>query len=284
MLVRWIYKVHFLLYNYLGLSSTSIRENLQWMGANPQETGIDQYYQAILAIQARVIEGQCQVLARVAGQMAETVQRGGRLFVFGTGHSHMLAEEAFYRAGGLAAATPIFSALLMLHENPALGSRLERTAGLAKPLLDWYSPRPGEMLFIFSNSGVNRLPVEMAIDARSAGLFVVSISSHAYARVAPLSEHGKRLHEVVDLAIDNGLEPGDALVEIGEQGWRVGAGSTLIGSLIWNCLVTGCAARLAASGGALPVFASLNMAGAAGHNAALLEQWRLVNPHLPPGT
>ena len=71
MLVQWIYKVHFLLYNYLALSSTSIRKSFQLMSANPEETGIDQYYQAILAAQARVIESQGQVLARAACQMAD---------------------------------------------------------------------------------------------------------------------------------------------------------------------------------------------------------------------
>lgn len=253
------------------------------MSVRPEDTGIDRYYQTILAIQARLMETQRTVMAQVASQMAETVQRGGRLFVFGTGHSHMLAEEAFYRAGGLAAATPVFASILMLHEDPALSSRLERTAGLAKPLLDGYNPQAGEMLFIFSNSGVNYLPVEMALVARQLGQFVVSISSHAYARVAPLSELGRRLYEVADLAIDNGVEPGDGLIAAGEQGWRVGAGSTLMGALIWNCLVCGCAERLGASGVDLPVFASLNMPGAAGHNAALLEQWRTVNTHLPRG-
>ena len=52
----------------------------------------------------------------------------------------MLAEEAFYRAGGLAAVVPIFSSALMLHQNPALSSRLERTEGLAAVLLDHYRP------------------------------------------------------------------------------------------------------------------------------------------------
>jgi uncharacterized phosphosugar-binding protein len=254
------------------------------MSTRPEETGIERYYLAIQALQTRVIEGQRKTLAQAANQMAETVQRGGRLLVFGSGHSHMLAEEAFYRAGGLAAATPVFSAMLMLHENPDLCSRLERTPGLAEPLLNWYQPKKGEMLFIVSNSGVNQLPVEMALYARKLGLFVVSISSHAYASVAPLSQLGKRLHEITDLAIDNGVEPGDALVEAGDSGWRVGPGSTVIGALIWNCLVAGCVERLQALGVDAPLFASFNMPGAAEHNQALLGRWSSINPHLPPGS
>lgn len=250
------------------------------MGELPDTPGIDRYYHTILELAEQVITGQRALLSQAAAQMAATIQRDGRIFLFGTGHSHLIAEEAFYRAGGLAAATPVFSTLVMLHENPALSSHLERTAGLAGLLLDPYHPQPGELIFIISNSGVNRLPVEMALAAQERGLFVVSISSLAYARQAPLSELGKRLDEVADLSLDNGLPPGDALAPLGVDGWQVGPGSTVLVALLWNSLVVETAYRLQTAGQLPPVFISLNMPGAAEHNQALLEHWRKVNPHL----
>jgi hypothetical protein len=42
----------------------------------------------------------------------------------------------------------------------------------------------------------------------------MTVSSWASARVAPLSAIGKRLDEVADLAIDNGGQPGAALVPV----------------------------------------------------------------------
>ena len=243
-------------------------------------SGIDGYFQSIQALQSRVIEGQRQLLLRIADRMAETIRRDGRIFVFGTGHSHMLAEEAFFRAGGLASVTPIFASMLMLHESPTMSSLLERTAGLAGPLLDEYEPQPGEMIFIYSNSGVNQMPVEMALEAKKRGLFVVSVSSWAYARVAPLSSIGKRLDEAADLAIDNGGEPGDALAPVEGAGWKVGPSSTVIGALIWNCLVTEAVYRLRAMGEEPPVIVSFNIQGAAERNTAHLAKWRKVNRHL----
>lgn len=247
---------------------------------DPRLGGMQRYLEAIAALQARVVASQAAVLARVAAQMVETLKQDLRILVFGTGHSHLIAEEAFYRAGGLAAAVPIFSPPLMLHEDAALSSLLERQEGLAEPLLAPYEPQPGEMLFVFSNSGVNQLPVEMALAGRARGLYVVGVSAHAYARVAPLSGTGRRLDEVVDAAIDNGGLPGDALVLAGPSGWRVGPSSTIIAALIWNGLVTEAVSRLQAEGIEAPVFASLNMDGAAAHNEALLEKWRGTNPHL----
>jgi uncharacterized phosphosugar-binding protein len=244
--------------------------------------GITQYLTAIQDLLRRVIDTQAATLEQVAERMLETVRNGKRIFIFGTGHSHMMAEEAFYRAGGLAAAAPIFMSDLMLHGNPDLGSRLERTPGIAAILLDQYQCQPGEMLFVYSNSGVNHLPVEISTLARQRGLVVVGVCSRAYAQVAPLSALGKRLDEVADYVIDNLGVPGDGLVPLDGSDWRVGPSSTIMGAFIWNALITEVLTRLNASGEELPVYASFNMRGAAAHNKGLLQEWGSINPHLQP--
>jgi uncharacterized phosphosugar-binding protein len=250
--------------------------------------GLRGFFQAAAALQERVIETQQAILLRVAQRMADTIRRDGRIFLFGTGHSHMLVEEGFFRAGGLAAVVPIFSSALMLHEHVQLSSRLERTPGVAVDLLNQYPTRPGDMLFVFSNSGVNQIPVEMALAGRERGLWVVGVCSLAYARLAPQSALGKSLDEVADELIDNGGVPGDGLLEVPNTAWRVGSTSTVTGALIWNCLVAETVFQLqrghyagALPPGVLPLFASFNMAGGADHNAVVLQQWARRNPHLP---
>jgi uncharacterized phosphosugar-binding protein len=242
--------------------------------------GIARYISAIQELQTRVIESQASTLDQVAARMVETVRNGRRIFVFGTGHSHMMAEESFYRAGGLAAAVPILVTDLMLHENPDLGSRLERTPGLAPILLDLYQVQAGEMLFVYSNSGVNQLPVEIAIQAQGRGLLVVAVCSRAYAWIAPLSSIGKRLDEVADYVIDNLGVPGDGLVPLDGTDWRVGPSSTILGAAIWNALITETIFRLQAAGEELPLYASFNMSGAADNNRRILQRWSPGNPHL----
>lgn len=250
------------------------------MTDEPLTNGIERFYQAICEMQEKVILSQREQLEQAARQMAQVIAGGGRIFLFGSGHSHLILEEAFYRAGGLAPATPIFSSLLMLHENPALSSRLERTPGLAAPLLERYQPAPGEILVIISNSGVNQLPLEMAQLGREKGMFIITLSSLAYSRVAPLSALGKRLNELADIALDNGGIPGDALVEVGQVGWRAGPSSTILVALMWNCLVVECSRLLVEAGHRPPIFGSFNMPNAAEWNADLLAEWRELNPHL----
>jgi uncharacterized phosphosugar-binding protein len=242
--------------------------------------GIERYLTAIQALQSRMIESQHEVLRQVAEAMTSTVERNGRIFTFGTGHSHSVAMEGQHRAGGLAAVVNIAYNGLLLHEGLTLATLLERTPGLAEPLLNRYQPQAGDMLFVFSNSGVNAAPVEMALVARKRGLIVVAVCSMAYARVAPLSPIGRRLFEVADFILDNGGEPGDALLPLNESGWRVGPSSTIVGALLWHCLVTEVVFRLQARSASLPILISSNMPGAEEHNAALLRQWGSRNPHL----
>jgi uncharacterized phosphosugar-binding protein len=243
-------------------------------------TALDQYFEAVRELEAYVIQSQRALLIEVAERMAETTRRDQRIFLFGTGHSHLLAEEGFYRAGGLANVVPILAEHFMLHSMPTLGSRLERMPGLADMILDRYAPEPDEMLFIFSNSGVNQLPVEVALRGRDRKMLVVGISSFRYASQAPLSDLGLRLDQAVDLALDNGGTPGDALLELPEFPWRVAPSSTVICALLWNCLVSETARLLLQSGVTPPIFVSLNVTGAAEHNQALLEKWRRRNIHL----
>ncbi len=245
-------------------------------------TGVNLYYEAITQIQSQVIENQHDRLCQIAGIMAEIIRRDRRIFLFGTGHSHLLAEEGFFRAGGLAAAAPIFTPqALMLHESARMSSQLERIPELAVALLDEYEPESGELLIIYADSGSNALPVQMAIEAKARGLITVGVCSLKYAHLAPLSRVGKKLFEVADFVIDNGGTPGDALVEVEGSTWRAAASSTLIGALIWNCLLTETVQRLVAYGVEPPIFASYNLPGAIEHNRALLAKWSKINPHLP---
>ena len=82
-----------------------------------------------------------------AGQMlAQVLENDGLLYVFGCGHSHMLAEELFYRAGGLAPVYPIFETAAMLHEGAAKSSQIERMSGYAQHVIARYPIGPKDCL------------------------------------------------------------------------------------------------------------------------------------------
>ena len=245
-----------------------------------QMFGARNYMQAIRALLDEVATSQANAIDQAVIEVIRAVKSGGIIYLFGSGHSHMLAEEGHYRAGGFAPVTPILATNLMIHECATASSRYERLPGVAPIIFSRYNPIEKDVLFIFSNSGVNAVPVEMALTAQRAGVTVIGVLSRQYCSQAPLSPLGKRLYEVVDIVIDNRIPPGDAMVEVGQSGLRSGAASTIVGAFLLNAILTEAVCRLSAEGEVPPVYISSNMPGAAAHNASLLERYKPRNPHL----
>lgn len=244
-------------------------------------SGAQSYMSAVRKSLEAIAQSQVEAINQAAQAVARAVESNGIIYLFGTGHSHMLAEEGHYRAGGLAAVCPVLNSGLMLHEGATLSTQLERTSGLGPAILARYGPCEEDVLIIFSNSGVNNVPVEMAIAAKEIGMTVIAVIAADYAARAPLGSTGKKLSDIADIVVDNQGPPGDALVEVDGQGLRVGPLSTIAGAFILNAILTEAIGRMVASGDRMPpVYVSANMPGAAEHNAALIAAYRTRNPHL----
>ena len=84
------------------------------------------YYQAVKGQIEALGDSQMTQIETAAGWFAEAMNAGRLVYVFGTGHSHMLAEELFYRAGGLARVVPMLHPPLMLHESASTSTQAER--------------------------------------------------------------------------------------------------------------------------------------------------------------
>jgi uncharacterized phosphosugar-binding protein len=160
----------------------------------------------------------------------------------------------------------------MLHASAPLSTSLERLPGLAAAILDDQPLMVGDVLVIASNSGSNAVITEMARLARERGVRTVAITSldHATSEAARVAGH-VRLHELVDVSIDNGGVVGDAAVEIAGLPTRVGPTSTVIGAAIANALVAEAVERLVERGLQPAVFTSANVAGGDAANAVHLE-------------
>ena len=77
----------------------------------------------------RVLATQLSAIERAGDLVAAAIAADALVHVFGSGHSHMLAEEFFYRAGGLAAVDPILRDELMLHRSAVESTVFEREPG-----------------------------------------------------------------------------------------------------------------------------------------------------------
>ena len=238
---------------------------------------IKEYTSNINRILKKIIKEEEPKFKKCAKLITASYKHGGQLYIFGTGHSRLLGEESFHRAGGFAAACPIRDDNLSFKRGARKATTLERTPGIAKKALDKYKLSKKDTLMIVSNSGVNQAPVEAAIIAKKKKIKTISISSIEYSNKAPLSELKKRLYEITDISIDNKIPPGDAIVKVNDN--MVGPVSTITGSFILNSILIE-VANLLKNEKIFPFYISVNMPNAKKNNDILEKKFRKINPHL----
>jgi uncharacterized phosphosugar-binding protein len=198
------------------------------------------------------------------------------VFIFGCSHAGILAEEVFYRTGGLAVINPIFFPGFMLNTRPiTMTSQLERLDGLGKILVKENRLKKGDVLIIHSVSGRNNVPVEMAEEAKALGVKTIAVTNIAYSS-AVTSRHpsGKRLFEVCDIVIDNKGCVGDAAVTLEGLPEKIGPTSTACGAALINALVIETVGKMLEEGKIPPVFLSANLDGGDEHNKKIFEEYK----------
>ncbi len=214
-------------------------------------------------------------MTQAAQKVADKIQAGGIVHLFGCGHSHILTEEVFYRAGGLVPISPIFVEPLMLHEGAVRSSQLERQNGYAQAFMDKQDIRAGDVMVVISTSGRNPVPVDVAQHARNKGAYVIGITSIAYSQSQPSRhESGKHLYNSVDLVIDNHAVKGDALLTHDKVAIPFGPSSTVVGATILNAILANAIEIMAENGFEPPIFLSGNIDGSDEHNQRLIEQYQ----------
>ncbi len=198
--------------------------------------------------------------------MAGTIRKGGRVYMFGSGHSVIPVLDIFPRYGSFVGFFPLYDPRLMWSNVIGPGGArellwLERQEGYVRVFLQSYPLERRDCMLVFSHGGLNAAPIDMALEAKARGLKVITVSSHQNVKKARRSHSsGKVLSEVADVAIDNHTPPEDALVDVGQLE-RVAAGSTVAAVAVAMSLVAETAAVLAKTGKVPPTFVSPNVKG-----------------------
>lgn len=245
---------------------------------------IDSYFEKINIMLNTVLEKEKENMKKAAGEVASAIEKGGIIQLFGCGHSHILTEEVFYRAGGLVPIKPIFHEPLMLHEGAMLSSQLERKNNYASIFMEDQDIRKNDLMIVLSTSGRNPVPIDAALIAKEKGAYVIGITSYEYSNSQP-SRHdsGKRLYEAVDLAIDNHSVIGDAVLTHEKVAEPFSPTSTVVGAAILNAILAEAIVIMAENGFAPPVFLSGNIEGADDHNQSLVVKCQNRIPLLTQG-
>jgi uncharacterized phosphosugar-binding protein len=239
----------------------------------------EEYLIRVGEILTTIRETQKESIERAAVAFARSIQSGGRVYLFGSGHSVIPVLDIFPRYGSFVGFHPIYDPRLMWFNVVGPGGArellwLERHEGYVSVVLESYALEARDSLLVFSHGGLNAAPVEMAIEGKKKGLTVVSVSSHQNRHQAKATHSsGKTLADASDIAIDNCVPPEDALVGVDGNLEKFAAGSTVAGVSIAMALVAETGARLLQQGAKPPTFVSPNVGLPADHNQGVFKAY-----------
>ena len=226
---------------------------------------LDDFFAAAGSVFEEIRSTQRAAIENAAEAIASSLAGGGALCVMDTGH--MLKHEAFNRAGGLMTIAPFSYALNL--ENPLHHRKVERTKAELAALeartvalaLDSSLLKSGDVLIINSNSGRTPNVIETALQCRERGITTIGISSSAQMRGCDAAHpSGKKLFDVVDVALDNCAPFGDAAVEV-KDGEKMCPMSGMAGAYCLWAVHAEAVERLQARGINPTIFRSVHVSG-----------------------
>lgn len=234
---------------------------------------MEKYLNEVTKLLNEITKNEYNNIKEAAKVMFSSLKENKLVHIFATGHSHMFAEEMFYRSGGLVGINPILEPALMQHEGAVRSTKLERLSGIAEIIFESVDKKNNEPFIIVSNSGINSVPVEMAQIARKNGHPVIVITSvNSSKNSTPRTKTNQRLYEVADIVIDNHVPYADGVFE--EDGTKIGAVSSIVGSFIAQSLVLEVIRLYKENNLVPPIYQSANTPGGDDHNKLLYETYK----------
>jgi len=232
------------------------------------------YADAIHALLRRIETAQIEQITAAAKVLADTIANDGIIYTFGTGHSHLIAEDVVYRAGGLVPIDAILEPSLTGHQQVHKSETMERVEGIAEVILNYYDIQPKDSLVIISNSGRNAAPIEMAKIAQQRGCNVIAVTSLSHSK-GTTSRHssGKRLFDYADIIIDNQAPKGDTIMQLDGMPAPIGACSGVTGLFIMQMMMVATCQALLDRDIQPPVFRSGNLDGSDTYNKAMMQKY-----------
>lgn len=220
-----------------------------------------------------VVTEEKNVIEKAAQLMSKSVQKEHKIYFFGTGHSYIIGQEVFARAGGYAGFISILENELGM--NHAFKSTLiERTVEYADVLMNLYHFEKGDTIIMTSNSGRNALLIEMALRLKERGVNIIAITALDASKNSMSRHKSKlRLFEIADLVLDNCSVYGDAGITHTKE-IKTGPTSTIMSCFIAQLLVSAFVQVEVELGVDVPVFRSSNVDHGDEYNEKLFDLYR----------
>lgn len=186
------------------------------------------------SVMDRIAESQIPSIRQAASVMADSIEAGRWVHLFGCGHATIPVEELYPRIGGFVGFHPMIELPLSFftHITGEMGVHqfvfLERVEGYGVEIMKGYTFDPRDTMWIFSHSGINNVNIDVALEAKRRGMTVVAYGSAAAAAGRPTRHScGRTIFDIADVVVDTCAPIGDASVEVPGHQDKVGPVSTM---------------------------------------------------------
>ena len=223
---------------------------------------LNRYQEAVQNLFDKVKRTQEANIVQAGEMIANCIADGGAVHI--SNICHMIEYDILNRGGG-----PIF--YKRFDYNLAIDNETRKRdrsgvdtsiEGLGRYALQASNVLPGDILILSSVSGRTAKVVDLAWEAKKFGCKVIALISMEYAHsVDPVHSSGKKLHEMVDLVLDNCAPAAEAMLEVEGLDARFAAASGLAsGYILWSA--TAVAVESLMKRGITPgIFKSINFPG-----------------------
>lgn len=241
------------------------------------------FFDTFTSMARRFESEQQENLLSAAGWMADAVEHDRLIYLFGGGgHTCLVMQELFWRAGGLANICPMIDFSIHPVTPAYMYLYHERMHGIGNAMVDYYGVADGDLVLCFHSYGFNAPTIDCALRARELGARVVGVSSSDWDRNTPKDfplrhRSGKHLFDAADLCIEDYVPYGDTVIDVDGFDQPVSGISSTIDFYIAHRLESECVKACVSRGIEPPVWRSANVAGGDEHNAKLRERY---NPRI----
>lgn len=188
----------------------------------------EQYLEAEISYLKAVRDTQRESILKAADLCAECTINDGIIRVFGCGHSHLIADDVFYRSATLGNVQAILEETCTGNSEIFKSGFVEKLEGYAPLIADYHKIAPPDVAIVISNSGNNAMAIDFADACRKKGVPVIVLTNTEYSKtLKPRHSTGRRLMDTGDVVISNCSAIGDAAVEVKGLPMKVGSTSSI---------------------------------------------------------
>lgn len=226
---------------------------------------VNKFNQNITDVISKVNDTQGGNIEQAAMIIADTVETGGILQAFGSGHSFAGAIEIAGRAGGYIPSKAI-------NNFYGINGWLETVPGVGTAFIKQVDMKVEDCFIIISNSGKNPLHVEFAKYIKEFGCKLIVLCNLDDA--TGNAQSGDSILNYADVVIDNCGFSGDCSIEVEELGVSVAPTSSIAVAHIASMMTLRSMEILLERDITPPIYKSANIEGGREYNQGLRAQYQ----------